>query len=196
MTALVIVDVQNDFCEGGSLAVDGGLEVASKIGLDLMNTRKYTTFAFTKDWHIDPGDHWSETPDFIKSWPVHCAAGSYGAKLNVGLVASTYLAFTDRLADLLYQVSVFHKGQYTASYSGAEGVDKYGIGLVTWLKEHGEEEVHIVGLAFDYCVKATAIDLAKAGFKVTVLKDYTASVNPVFDNTNIAEMQREGVTIQ
>lgn len=194
-TALVIVDVQNDFCEGGALAVSGGLKVANMISADLVNSEKYDVYGLTKDWHIDPGDHWSSNPNYVTSWPVHCKADTQGAKLSMALVASFYVKFTDKLADLLYKVSVFHKGHYTASYSGVEGVDGYGIGLVTWLNEHRITDVHVVGLAFDYCVAATAVDLTNAGLNVTVLKQYTASVHPENDPDTICELRGAGVDI-
>lgn len=193
--ALIIVDVQNDFCEGGALPVSGGLAVANKISTDLVNSDIYAVYGLTKDWHIDPGDHWSTNPDYIKSWPVHCKADSQGARLNMSLVASFYVKYTDKLADLLFRTAVFHKGHFSASYSGIDGVDGYGIGLVTWLTEHRITDVHVVGLAFDYCVAATAVDLVNAGFNVTVLKPYTASVHPENDADTVCELRGAGVDI-
>jgi len=194
-TALVIVDVQNDFCEGGTLAVQGGLTVANRIAKYLVNSDTYDVFGITKDWHIDPGEHWSDKPDYVHSWPVHCKADTPGARLNMALVASFFVKYIDKLADMLYQVAVFNKGHYSASYSGVEGVDGYGIGLVTWLKEHNVEDVHVVGLAFDYCVIATAVDLANLGFNVKVLKHYTASVDPANDAETICQLHGVGVDV-
>lgn len=184
---LVVVDVQNDFVEGGSLAVKGGLAVAenvlgiSDIGPD--------SIVYTKDWHIDPGTHFSETPDFIDSWPRHCVAETKGAEFAMPFKA------TD-------PERIFLKGQYKASYSGAEGHNIDGVGLVEWLKEHKFENVEVLGIAFDYCVKQTAVDLAKAGFNVIVSRpsknaaeSYTASVHPENDEQTIADLTAAGVAV-
>src|SRR5690606_33848349 len=104
--ALIVVDVQNDFCEGGALAVEGGAEVARKISEDLLNTT-YDVIVFTQDWHIDPGDHWSDEPDFVDSWPKHCEAGTTGAYLHPNLILGG-LPTSLRSA-------FFLKGQYEAS---------------------------------------------------------------------------------
>lgn len=193
--ALVIVDIQNDFCEGGSLAIAGGRNVANKIAMDMINKDKYKLIGFTKDWHIDPGGHWSDHPDYKDSWPKHCAAGTQGAKIVMNLVAGLYVEFTDNLDSLIHQVNVFHNGQYAASYSGVDGVDHYGIDLATWLAEHDITDVDIVGLAFDFCVKQTALDLVRRGFNVTVIKEYTASVHHEFDKDNIAELMDAGIKV-
>jgi len=124
-TALVIVDVQNDFCPGGALATARGDEVASKIA-ELISTadsrtHEYDYFVATQDWHIDPGAHFSETPDFVDSWPPHCVADSYGAQVR-GPVKT----------DLIDQF--FKKGHFTAAYSGFEGVNGNDELLADWLR--------------------------------------------------------------
>jgi len=160
--ALIITDVQNDFCEGGSLAVEGGCDVARKITEHLAATR-YDHVVATKDFHIDPGSHFSDHPDYRTSWPRHCVAGTPGAEFHPNLE-------TDRIE------AVFTKGQYSAAYSGFEGACQRGIPLTDWLRQHGVDEVDVVGIATDYCVLATAKDSAAAGFKTTVLSDLTAGV--------------------
>ncbi|MEV6346879.1 isochorismatase family protein [Actinoplanes sp. NPDC051851] len=162
--ALIIVDVQNDFCEGGSLAVSGGAAVAKGISLVLDRAGdRWDHVVATKDYHIDPGAHFSETPDFVDSWPVHCVAGSSGADFHPELI-------TDRIE------AVFHKGAYEAAYSGFEGQSESGDRLAAWLREKGVTEVEVVGIATDHCVRATALDAATEGFTTTVLLELTAGV--------------------
>ena len=107
--ALIIVDVQNDFCEGGSLAVTGGADLASEISELLENATDFDFIVATQDWHVDPGSHFSETPDFVKSWPVHCVAGSKGAALHRNLDTEDIDAY-------------FRKGKFDAAYSGFDGL--------------------------------------------------------------------------
>ncbi len=162
--ALIIVDVQNDFCEGGSLAVSGGAAVAAGISLVLSRAAdRWDHVVATKDWHIDPGAHWSEHPDYLDSWPVHCKVGTDGAEFHPELA-------TDRIE------AVFHKGEYQAAYSGFEGRTPDGATLAAWLRERGVTEVEVVGIATDHCVRATALDAKAEGFATTVLLDLTAGV--------------------
>jgi nicotinamidase/pyrazinamidase len=163
-TALIVVDVQNDFCEGGSLAVAGGAAVARAVS-ELIGSGAYATVVATRDHHIDPGGHFSDNPDFRDSWPRHCEVGTPGADFHEPLVA-------DMFAD------VFYKGQYAAAYSGFEGANDNGVGLEQWLREHHITHVEVCGIATDYCVNATALDAAAAGFTVTVLHHLTAAVSP------------------
>jgi nicotinamidase/pyrazinamidase len=163
MRALIVDDVQNDFCEGGSLAVAGGSAVARAINDLLAGDHGYDHVVATKDYHIDPGDHFSDNPDFNKSWPPHCVAGTEGSELHPDLDASAIEA-------------EFRKGQYSAAYSGFEGTDDDGTPLADWLRARGVDEVDVVGIATDYCVRATAIDAARAGFKTRVLVNLTAGV--------------------
>lgn len=184
--ALVVVDVQKDFVEGGSLAVAGGQEVADRAATQAVPVYRHMKLPvfFTKDWHIDPGDHFSENPDYIDSWPRHCEAGTDGAE------------FAADFGDVP-EVIIFKKGQYAASYSGNEGRSggEDGVPLGEALKMAGAAHVSVIGIAFDYCVKATAIDLAKMGFAVTVIKDFTASVNPDNDDTVTFDLNEAGVDV-
>jgi len=169
--ALIIVDVQKDFCEGGSLAVEGGAEVASKITDWIHNHRsEYVAIITTRDWHYDPQDHWSLEPDFVTTWPVHCQADTEGAEFHDNLV-------------LPFEHVQFFKGQYSAAYSVFEGelwdvwADRH-VGMQEYLTIAGANEVDICGLATDYCVAATARDAIALGHKVNLLTDLMAAVHP------------------
>ncbi|GID26771.1 isochorismatase family protein [Paractinoplanes brasiliensis] len=162
--ALIIVDVQNDFCEGGSLAVSGGGAVAAGISLVLDKAgERWDHVVATKDWHIDPGSHFSDHPDYLDSWPRHCVVGTSGADFHPELR-------TDRVE------AVFHKGEYKAAYSGFEGRTEGGETLAAWLRERDVTEVEVVGIATDHCVRATALDARAEGFATTVLLELTAGV--------------------
>ncbi|AOY70673.1 MULTISPECIES: isochorismatase family protein [Paenarthrobacter] len=203
--ALIIVDVQNDFCEGGSLAVNGGAAVAAAISEYLdANQQQYDHIVATQDWHIEPGDHFSETPDMVDSWPPHCRARTKGAEIHEDLDPEFIQAY-------------FRKGQYTAAYSGFEGVlapeddvpsgdlkagqavtevlDEDAIGLDDWLQSHDVEDVVVVGLATDYCVRATALDAVQAGYNTTVIAELTAGIaedpEEVFE-----ELEAAGVEVE
>ena len=224
--ALIIVDVQNDFCEGGSLPVAGGAALAGAISEYVdAHHGQFDHVVATQDWHVDPGAHFSEDPDFVDSWPKHCVAGTRGAELHPDL-------------DTEYIQAYFRKGQFTAAYSGFEGLlapddavptgdrkpgampvsgtsaggqgagdDDAGefaggdfaageetIGLDDWLQSHDVEDVVVVGIATDHCVKATALDGVQAGYSVTVLRDLTVGVAEDLDDA-IAEMELGGVDI-
>jgi len=162
--ALIIVDVQNDFCEGGSLAVTGGAAVAAGVSAALASAGdRWDHVVATKDWHIDPGNHFSDHPDFLDSWPAHCVVGSGGADFHPELR-------TDRIE------AVFHKGEHKAAYSGFEGHTPSGETLADWLRAREVDEVELVGIATDHCVRATALDAAAEGFATTVLLELTAGV--------------------
>jgi nicotinamidase/pyrazinamidase len=161
MRALIIVDVQNDFCEGGSVQVVGGAAVAGAITEYLGTPRDYQHVVATQDYHVDPGDHFSDHPDFASSWPPHCVAGSPGADFHPNFDARSVEA-------------VFKKGAYSAAYSGFEGVDEAGTSLLDWLRQRDVDQVDIVGLATEFCVRATAEDATRAGFSTRVLLDLTA----------------------
>jgi nicotinamidase/pyrazinamidase len=182
MRALLIVDVQNDFCEGGSLAVVGGQTVARAINEYLGTPHDYAHIVATKDFHIDPGEHFSDNPDFAVSWPRHCVVGTAGIEFHPDFDASPVEA-------------VFTKGRYSAAYSGFEGTDDDGTPLADWLQERGVDEVDIVGIATDYCVLATATDAARAGFATRVLSDLTAGVAPDSSAKAVAEMRAAGVEV-
>jgi nicotinamidase/pyrazinamidase len=211
--ALIIVDVQNDFCEGGSLAVAGGANVAAAISeyVDAHHLQ-FDHIVATQDWHIDPGPHFSDTPDFKDSWPPHCVAGTKGAELHPDL-------------DTEYIQAYFQKGQFAAAYSGFEGLlapedavptgdrqpgtlsagvaagdpEAYAaavdaIGLDDWLQSHDVEDVVVVGIATDYCVMATSLDAVQAGYSVTVIRSLTAGIAEDLDDA-VAEMELGGVDV-
>lgn len=163
-TALIVVDVQNDFCEGGSLAVSGGARVARAVA-ELIASGAYSTVVATRDHHIDPGPHFSATPDFVDSWPPHCVVGTPGVELH------------EPLASAMFD-EVFDKGEFTAAYSGFEGASASGAALADWLRAAGIDTVDVCGIATDHCVRATALDAAREGFAVRVLEDLTAAVTP------------------
>jgi nicotinamidase/pyrazinamidase len=182
MRALIIVDVQNDFCEGGSLAVSGGADVARAITDLLAKPHDYAHVVATKDFHIDPGDHFSHHPDYAESWPPHCVVGTPGADFHPQFEPDTVEA-------------VFKKGHYSAAYSGFEGTDESGTPLADWLRQRGIDEVDVVGLATDYCVQATAADAAQAGFATRVLRDLTAGVAPESTAKAIEDLRAVGVEV-
>lgn len=181
--ALIIVDVQPTFCEGGSLAVAGGNAVAERVAAYAAAHRDdYDLVVTTQDWHIDPGEHFSETPDFVDTWPPHGVAGTAEAELHPALAA------------LAPDVSV-KKGQYAAAYSGFEGVDETGAGLDALLRAHGIAALDVVGLAESHCVKETALDGVRGGYRVRVLTDLTAPVSPEQGEAARTAMAEAGVEL-
>jgi nicotinamidase/pyrazinamidase len=187
--ALIVVDVQNDFCEGGSLPVPGGARVASEISELLHHwTRKdptappYDVVVATKDHHVDPGDHWSTRPDFAESWPVHCQVGTDGEAFHPNLDPQPFDA-------------IFLKGEQAAAYSGFEGRTSDGVDLLTWLRTHEVDEVDVCGLATDHCVRATALDASGNGFATRVLTSLCAGVAPETTEAALTEMRGHGVTV-
>jgi nicotinamidase/pyrazinamidase len=182
MRALIIVDVQNDFCEGGSLAVTGGAAVARRISEYLAGDPGYAHVVATKDFHIDPGDHFSDHPDFAVSWPPHCVAGTPGADFYPDL-------------DTRAVEAVFAKGQHAAAYSGFEGADEAGTPLAAWLRDRGVDQVDVTGIATDYCVQATAADAVRAGFSTRVLLDLTAGVAAESTAKAIADLRAAGAEL-
>ena len=180
--ALIIVDVQNDFCAGGSLAVTGGAALAPAITDYLAGEPGYQHVVATQDFHIDPGDHFSEEPDYSSSWPPHCIAGSFGADFHPDL--------DTRPID-----AVFRKGAHAAAYSGFEGVDENGTPLLDWLRQHGVDEVDVVGIATDHCVRRTAEDATRAGLTTRVLVDLTAAAAPDSAAAALAEMRSANIEL-
>ena len=178
--ALVIVDVQNDFCEGGSLAVAGGAGVARAISARLAEDG-FDVAVATRDHHIDPGDHFSVNPDFIDSWPPHCVVGTSGVALHPDL-------------DTTRIETVFDKGEYAAAYSGFEAVSD-GLSLAEWLRRHGVDTIELCGLATDYCVRATALDATRLGFATRVRLDLTAGVAAESVERAVDEMRAAGVEL-
>jgi nicotinamidase/pyrazinamidase len=188
--ALIVVDVQNDFCEGGSLAVNGGAEVAFRIGelLHHWSTKSakapgYDVAVATRDHHVDPGDHFSEDPDFEHSWPPHCVVGSDGEAFHPNLDPQPFDA-------------VFLKGEHEAAYSGFEGRAADGRTLTEWLRGHEVTGVDVCGIATDYCVRATALDAVREGFRTRLLTALCAGVAAESTSTALDEMERAGVTVR
>ena len=179
--AAIVVDVQKDFAEGGSLAVAGGAHVAAAISARLAEGG-YATVVATRDHHIDPGAHFSATPDFVTSWPRHCVVGSGGEELHPGLDRSRVDA-------------VFDKGEHAAAYSGFEGHGPNGAMLADWLRAAGVDAVEVMGIATDHCVAATALDAAAAGFATTVRLDLTAGVSPTTTTAALDRMRAAGITL-
>ncbi|HSE08770.1 MAG TPA: isochorismatase family protein [Nocardioidaceae bacterium] len=187
--ALIVVDVQNDFCEGGSLPVQGGAEVAYRIG-DLLHhwTAKdpkapdYAVAVATRDHHIDPGHHFSKDPDFVDSWPRHCVVGTDGEAFHPNLDPQPFDA-------------IFLKGEYTAAYSGFEGRTSDGDSLAEWLRKHDITDVDVCGIATDYCVLQTTLDAVREGFDVRLLSHLVAGVAEASTKSAIEEMRAAGATI-
>jgi nicotinamidase/pyrazinamidase len=183
MRALIIVDVQNDFCEGGSLAVAGGAAVARGItSLLAKPDHGYDHVVATKDFHIDPGGHFADEPDYAKSWPVHCVAGSAGSQFHPEL-------------DTAQIEATFRKGAHAAAYSGFEGADDDGTPLAAWLRARDVDQVDVVGIATDYCVRSTAADAVANGFGTRVLLGLTAGVAPGSTSEAIESLRGTGVDV-
>ena len=179
--ALIIVDVQNDFCEGGSLAVAGGAAVAKGISLVLARAAaRWQHVVATKDWHIDPGTHFSDHPNYLDTWPPHCVVGSGGAEFHPELRTEQIEA-------------VFHKGEHKAAYSGFEGKTETGETLADWLRARSVTEVEVVGIATDHCVRATALDAKAEGFATTVVLELTAGVSAGTTEAALAEFRTASV---
>ena len=186
--ALIIVDVQNDFCEGGSLAVAGGTAVAGAISRYVASAAgRYAAVVATTDWHEDPGAHFSDSPDYVHSWPAHCRIGTAGALIH-----------PDAEPALEHVQAVFRKGVHQAAYSGFEGVTPEGdrqVPLADWLRERAVAEVDVVGIATDHCVRATALDAAAEGFGTTVLLGLTAGVARESTERAVAQLREAGVAL-
>ena len=187
--ALIIVDVQNDFTEGGALATDGGAAVAEAITRHLSEDGdRYDLVVGTRDWHDaanDNGGHFAPPgtePNFVDTWPVHCVAGTPGAEYHPGLEAQ--------------HIDVhIAKGMGKPAYSGFEGESEDGATLEEVLNDAEIREVDVVGIATDYCVKATALDALRAGFTVTVIPDLTSAVATQTRDLALAEMADAGVRL-
>ncbi|MGH3381601.1 MAG: isochorismatase family protein [Actinoallomurus sp.] len=181
--ALIIVDVQNDFCEGGSLAVAGGAGVAAAISSYVAAHRQeYAHVVATRDFHLDPGDHFAEHPDYADSWPPHCVIGTPGADFHPNL-------------ELAPIEAVFSKGEREAAYSGFEGATDDGTPLGEWLRKNEVDSVDMVGIATDHCVRATALDARGAGLATRVLLGMTAGVAAGTTERAVAELEDAGIQL-
>jgi nicotinamidase/pyrazinamidase len=184
--ALIIVDVQNDFTEGGSLAVTGGAAVARAITEHVHAHRDdYVAVVGTRDWHVDPGSHFAEQPDYVDTWPAHCVVGTPGADSHPAVDTSHVDAW-------------FTKGEHAAAYSGFEGATDAGgerVGLGAWLAGHRVEAVDVVGIATDHCVRATALDAVAEGYSTRVLLDLTAGVAPATTERALEQLRDAGAEL-
>lgn len=183
--ALVIVDVQPTFCEGGALPIEGGNAVAKRIAdYATRNAHKYDTVITTQDWHVDPGAHFSDAPDFVDTWPPHGVAGTAEAELHpaMGHVPIDYH---------------LKKGEFEAAYSGFEGACPDGTSLADILQAEDVDEVDIVGLALSHCVKETALDAAKKRWlhRIRVLEDLTEPVSPELGEAAVEEMGKTRIQV-
>lgn len=187
-SALLIIDVQNDFTEGGALAVTGGAEVAARISDYLARSAEsYDLILASRDWHDadnDNGGHFAvdAPPDFVSSWPVHCVAGTAGAEYHPALDTAAVTAH-------------IRKGQGVPAYSIFEGVSADGRSVREVLAEHRVVRVDVVGIATDYCVRASALDALAAGLRVRVFTDLVAGVAPVSSAEALAELVAAGAEL-
>ncbi|MDQ6527117.1 isochorismatase family protein [Nocardioides sp. LHD-245] len=191
--ALIVVDVQNDFVEGGSLGVTGGREVAGRISAHLAaHAGDYVVVAASRDWHRGGhetgetnGGHFhalGEEPDFVTTWPVHCVQGETGA---------------DYAPELTTDAVTHHvvKGMGEPAYSAFEGVTAAGDRLAEVLRAAGVTEVDVAGIATDHCVRATALDAVGAGFRVRLLDGLHAGVAPDSSARALEELAAAGVEV-
>ena len=179
--ALSVVDVQTDFCEGGSLAVAGGSAVAAAISTH-MAAGGYDHVVATRDHHVDPGAHFADAPDFVHSWPPHCVVGTGGVELHPALDRGPIEA-------------VFDKGEHAAAYSGFEGASD-GVALADWLRQHAVDAVDVVGIATDHCVRATALDAVANGLTTRVLLHLTAGVSEATTEAALDQLRTAGVELE
>jgi len=201
--ALLIVDDQPTFCEGGGLPVEGGNAVSERIAdYVVAHAGEYDEVVASQDWHIDPGDHWAPEgtePNFVTTWTRHGQAGTAEAELHPALqaVLSGDGAGGPRLTALV------RKGMHAAAYSAFEGVvvddpdvlDPTGPALTDWLRSRDVTDVDVMGLATDHCVRMSALDAAAAGFTVRVLTDLAAGVAPDTTAAALDEMAAAGVDL-
>jgi Amidases related to nicotinamidase len=184
--ALFIVDVQNDFTEGGALGVDGGDAVAAGISRHLAaHAGEYAVIVASRDWHDshnDNGGHFHPEPDFVDSWPVHCVSGTEGAEYDPALETD---AVTHHVK----------KGRGKPAYSLFEGVTDDGAAVADLLDEHGVVDVDVVGIATDYCVRASALDAIEHGRRVRVFTDLVAGVAPGSSEAALAELAHAGAEL-
>ncbi|HEY2225054.1 isochorismatase family protein [Actinomycetospora sp.] len=181
--ALIVVDVQIDFCEGGSMGVAGGAATAAAISAHLgAEHGRYAHVIASRDYHQDPGAHFAESPDFVDTWPVHCRVGDAGAAFHPEF-------------DVARVEEVFSKGRFTAAYSAFEASSGAGETLADWLRERDVDLVEVCGIATDHCVRATALDAAREGFSTTVLLDLAVGVAPETTERALGEMRAAGVTL-
>jgi nicotinamidase/pyrazinamidase len=183
-----VVDVQNDFVEGGSLPVTGGRQVAAMVSRHIRHFKQeYAFVVATRDYHEDPEGHFADQPDFVNTWPAHCVVGTPGASLCPPIA--------NLVREHLVQ-AVVDKGRHSPAYSGFEAMDARGHSLLDVLKEQRVDHLDICGLATDYCVRATALDARKHDFQVRVLLNLCAAVAPETGLKALEEMKAAGCMVQ
>lgn len=190
---LIVIDVQNDFCEGGALAVQGGNRVAGAIADYLRAHRsQYSVVLTTQDWHDADdtnGGHFAAPgtePDYIHTWPRHCVAGTAGADFNPAI--RDVLTLTD--AHIL-------KGRGNPGYSGFTGSTEDGRTIVELMEAAEIRELDVVGIATGFCVRATAKDAVRlTDARVTVLLDLCQGVDPATSLAGIRELLDAGVNVR
>ena len=181
--ALIVVDVQPTFCEGGALPVDGGNATAAAIAEYAAAHRdRYALVVTTQDWHIKPGHHFSDTPDFVDTWPPHGVAGTAEAELHPALAG-------------LHPDASVRKGAYAAAYSGFEGTDDGGRTLAKILRDGRITDVDVVGIAESHCVRATTLDALDLGLRARVLTDLTVPVTAEQGAAAREEMAQAGAEL-
>ena len=186
--ALFIIDVQNDFTEGGALGVDGGAAIAAGITEYLgLHRDDYDLVVASRDWHDaenDNGGHFAvdADPDFVETWPVHCVSGTEGAEYDPGFDTS---AVTHHVK----------KGQGVPAYSLFEGTTDDGETVAHLLEENGVVDVDIAGIATDYCVRASALDAIEHGRHVRILTDLVAGVAAESSDAALAELAHAGAEL-
>jgi nicotinamidase/pyrazinamidase len=186
--ALLVVDVQQDFVEGGSLGVKGGLQVAAMIARHVRHFKyEYQFVVASRDLHEDAPDHISDHPDFQTTWPPHCMIGTPGA----GFVPTIQNLVREKLIQ-----AVVTKGRHEAAYSAFDGLDPRGHKLLDVLKEQRVDQIDICGIATDYCVRASALDARKNQFQVRVLVNLCAPVNEATGQQALEEMKAAGCQLQ
>jgi nicotinamidase/pyrazinamidase len=182
--ALLLVDLQNDFIDGGSLPVPGAKVVVALVARHLRHFRGEYAFAVaTRDYHEDPGDHFADQPDYVKTWPKHCVIGTPGAALCTPIL---------NLIREKYVQVVVDKGRHAGAMSGFEAVDPRGHLLLDVLKEARIDHIDICGLITEYCVRATALDARKHEFQVRVLVNLCAAANAEAGQSALEEMKAAG----
>jgi nicotinamidase/pyrazinamidase len=186
--ALLVVDVQADFVEGGSLGVNGGLTTAAMIARHVRHFKnEYDFIVASRDYHENAPDHISDHPDFVNTWPPHCMVGTPGA------------AFVPTIQNLVrekYIHAVVTKGRNKAAYSAFDGLDPRGHPLLEVLKEERIDHIDVCGIATDYCVRASALDAKKNEFQVRLLVNLCAAVNEETGQKALEEMKAAGIQIQ
>jgi nicotinamidase/pyrazinamidase len=188
MRGLLVVDIQNDFTEGGALGVEGGTQVARDVSNYLADHHDdYALVIASRDWHNADGDNGGHfatdsEPNFVDTWPIHCVAGTFGAEYHPEL-------------DLQHIGVHVKKGMGEPAYSMFEGSTEDGKTVAHVLAENGITDVDVVGIATDHCVRASALDALGVGQNVRVLTDMIAAVSPATGQAALEEMATNGARL-